>query len=495
MSQYHPSRPGSEESPRRIPPEERERQARFMRSVRDLVSRKASENNAPLYCYIQTFGCQQNEADSERLSGMAESMGYLHTDFPEQADLILVNTCAVRAHAEKRALSITGQYKHLKDRKPSLVIAVCGCMVSQEQNLEKFKRSCSYVGIVFGTSLLYRFPEILYRHLTEGKRLFFSDAGDPGNLAEGLPVRRTSRHSAWVSIMYGCDNYCTYCIVPYVRGRERSRSPEAIISEVRGLAEEGYREITLLGQNVNSYGKDLPEQTDFPTLLEQVCAVPGDFLVHFMTSHPKDASDRLFDVMAAQPKIAKRLHLPVQSGSNRILEAMNRRYTAESYLDRIRAVRSRIPDLVISTDLIVGFPTETEQDFEQTLSLMREVRFDSIFSFLYSPRKGTPAAEMDGQVPEEVKRDRMKRLLDLQESISLSRNEALVGRILPVLTEGISKSDPSAYTGRTEGGKLVHFPVSSGDIPAGQILLIRITKACPHNLLGEPAEANPTLQP
>ncbi|MBO4797585.1 MAG: tRNA (N6-isopentenyl adenosine(37)-C2)-methylthiotransferase MiaB, partial [Candidatus Methanomethylophilaceae archaeon] len=447
---------------------------------------KEAETNRPVFCYLQTFGCQQNESDSEKLAGMAEAMGYRLTEEPEQADLIVVNTCAVREHAEKRALSITGQYKHLKDRKPSLVIAVCGCMVSQEKNLEKFRRSCPYVGIAFGTTFLYRFPEILYRHLCDGKRIFLSDAGSPGNLAEGIPVRRSSPHSAYVSIMYGCNNFCTYCIVPFVRGRERSRTPEAILAEIRSLAGQGYREITLLGQNVNSYGRDLPEPTDFPALLEQICSVPGDFLLHFMTSHPKDASERLFDVMASQRKIAHHLHLPVQSGSDRILAAMNRHYTSGSYLETVGKLRKRIPDIVLSSDLIVGFPTETEEDFECTLSLMREVRFDSVFSFLFSPRQGTPAAEMDGQVSESVKRERMKRLLDLQEEISLSRNQDLVGSVFPVLVEGISKTDSTTYTGRTEGGKLVHFRAGEGEDPTGRILPVRITKACPHNLIGEP---------
>ena len=290
-----------------------------------------SEHGTSRRCFVQTFGCQQNEADSERLAGMAAAMGYAMTDTPQDADLILINTCAVREHAEERALSITGQFKHLKEKNPDLVIGICGCMVSQETRKERIKHSYPYVSFLFGTSMLYRMPEILYRYLNEHKRQFFLDAGDAGNIAEDIPVCRKSDKQAWVSIMYGCNNFCTYCIVPYVRGRERSRRPERILDEIRGLIAEGYREFTLLGQNVNSYGRDLEDDIDFPDLLAQICALDGDFRVHFMTSHPKDASRKLIDVMAANEKAAKHFHLPLQSGSDRVLAAMNRRYTIGQY--------------------------------------------------------------------------------------------------------------------------------------------------------------------
>ncbi|MGM9624274.1 MAG: tRNA (N6-isopentenyl adenosine(37)-C2)-methylthiotransferase MiaB, partial [Eubacteriales bacterium] len=343
-----------------------------------------SETGGVRRYFIQTFGCQQNEADSERLAGMVSEMGYEPADKPADADLILINTCAVREHAEERALSITGQFKHLKEKNPSLVIGICGCMVSQETRKERIKQSYPYVSFLFGTSMLYRLPEILYTYLNEKKRLFYLDAGDAGNIAEGIPVRREKEKQAWVSIMYGCNNFCTYCIVPYVRGRERSRSPEAILDEIRGLIADGYREFTLLGQNVNSYGRDREDGIDFPELLDRICALDGDFRVHFMTSHPKDASEKLIDVMAKNEKAAKHFHLPLQSGSDRVLRAMRRSYRREKYLGSIERVRSAMPDAALSTDIIVGFPGETEDDFQQTLDVVREARFAAAFTFQYS---------------------------------------------------------------------------------------------------------------
>ncbi len=433
--------------------------------------------------FVQTFGCQQNEADSERLAGMAVEMGYLPAECANDADLILINTCAVREHAEKRALSITGQFKHLKEKKPDLIIAIGGCMVSQEKNKERIKHSYPYVSFLFGTSMLYRFPELLYTYIIDKKRRFYLDAGDAGNIAEGIPVQRSGDRKAWVSIMYGCNNFCTYCIVPYVRGRERSRFPEDILDEIRGLAANGVKEVTLLGQNVNSYGKDLEQPCDFPTLLEKVCAIPGDFTVHFMTSHPKDASHRLIDVMAAHDKIAKHFHLPLQSGSNRVLSAMNRRYTWEMYQETLAYMRQKMPDITVTSDLIVGFPTETEEEFEETLHAVRTVRYDQIFTFIFSPRTGTPAAVMDGQISDAVKGDRMKRLLDVQNEIMLEKNQALIGKEYHILCEGRSKYNDALFSGRTEGGKLVHFAADDADI--GTIVAVRITDAETFSLMGE----------
>ncbi|MBP3919835.1 MAG: tRNA (N6-isopentenyl adenosine(37)-C2)-methylthiotransferase MiaB [Clostridia bacterium] len=433
--------------------------------------------------YIQTFGCQQNEADSERLAGMAEEMGYVPVDTPDGADLILINTCAVREHAEERALSITGQFKHLKEKNPELVIGICGCMVSQEKRKERIKKSYPYVSVLFGTSMLYRLPEILYTYLHEKKRLFYLDAGDSGNIAEGLPVRRGDSKQAWVSIMYGCNNFCTYCIVPYVRGRERSRSPEAILEEIRTLITEGYREFTLLGQNVNSYGRDLEENIDFPDLLERICRLDGEFRVHFMTSHPKDATQKLIDVMARNEKAAKHFHLPLQSGSDRVLAAMNRRYTIAHYLDILAYMREKMPDITVTTDIIVGFPGETEEEFLETLNAVERARYDQIFSFIFSPRTGTPAAEME-QLPEDIKQNRMARLLETQNRIMLEKNRACIGKVYSILVEGASRGDKSMYAGRTEGGKLVHFPADEALSLRGQVVNVKITDAETYHLWG-----------
>ncbi|MBO5649807.1 MAG: tRNA (N6-isopentenyl adenosine(37)-C2)-methylthiotransferase MiaB [Clostridia bacterium] len=443
-----------------------------------------AENGRERRYYIQTFGCQQNEADSERLAGMAEAMGYVPVDTAADADLILINTCAVREHAEERALSITGQFKHLKERNPELIIGICGCMVSQETRKERIKHSYPYVSILFGTSMLYRLPQILYAYIAGRKRQFFLDAGDPGCIAEGIPVRRADARKAWVSIMYGCNNFCSYCIVPYVRGRERSRRLHAILEEIRGLIANGYREITLLGQNVNSWGHDLDEGVEFPDLLAAICALEGDFRVHFMTSHPKDASHRLIDVMAENEKAAKHFHLPMQSGSNRVLAAMNRRYTAESYLNILAYMRQRMPDITVTSDIIVGFPGESEEDFEKTLEAVRIARCDQLFTFIYSPRTGTPAARME-QLPEKVKQDRMARLLAVQNEIMLEKNLACVGKEYMILVEGLSRGDRTMYAGRTDGGKLVHFPADPDQSLTGRVIPVRITAAETYNLWGE----------
>lgn len=459
--------------------EEIERQYDYMNAVRRML------DGAPRYALVRTYGCQQNEADSERLSGMLISMGYTLTEREEDADLILVNTCAVREHAELKALSVTGQFKHLKEKKPSLIIGICGCMVTQEHREETIRHSYPYVDILFGTSMLHRFPELLFAALETGKRQLFP-GNDAGRIAEGLPVKRESNFKAWVSIMYGCNNFCSYCVVPYVRGRERSRQPEEILREIRELAASGYREITLLGQNVNSYGKDLEKPTDFPTLLEKICQIEGDFLIRFMTSHPKDATRRLVDVMAANPKIARHFHLPLQSGSDEILRRMNRHYTAESYLAFVGYLREKIPDIAITTDIIVGFPGETEEDFEKTLEMLRKVEYDNIYSFIFSKRKGTPAAEMKDQIPPEVQKERFARLLSLQTEISKRKNFEYEGKTIEVLVEGRSKTDESKLTGRNEKGRLVHF--EGDDSLIGKAVRVTVRKADTYALFGELAE-------
>ena len=439
-----------------ISEEEMTAQADYSERVRKI----ACADGKTKYCYMQTFGCQQNEADSERIAGMARAMGFEPTETAQQADMIVVNTCAVREHAELKALSITGQFKHLKEKKPELLIGICGCMVSQEHREDDIKHKYPYVDFLFGTSMLYRFPEIVYKTVTQKKRQFFLDDNE-GNIAEGMPIVRKNPVQSWVSIMYGCNNFCTYCVVPYVRGRERSRKPACILQEVRQLAQNGCKEITLLGQNVNSYGKDLEDGIDFPDLLEQVCRIEGDFTVRFMTSHPKDASEKLISLMAREPKIAKQFHLPLQSGSDRVLKRMNRKYTREDYLELLRKMRCLMPDITISTDIIVGFPGETEEDFEQTLTALKEARYDSLFSFIYSPRVGTPAASYPDQISPEVKKERFARLLETQNAISLQKNREMIGRVVDVMTEGVSKTDEKVYSGRTNGNKLVHFTAAS----------------------------------
>ena len=406
-----------------------------------------------LRAYTHTFGCQQNEADTERIRGMLHEMGYEMTDDVNEADFILFNTCAVREHAEDRAFGNIGALSHLKKRRPEVVIALCGCMAQQEKNVEKIKKSYPQVSLLFGTHALWRFPSLLYRVLSGEKRVF--DIGGEDDIAEGLPVLRAGGAKAWLSIMYGCNNFCTYCIVPYVRGRERSRRPEEIEKELRELVAAGYKEITLLGQNVNSYGKDLGLDIDFADLLRRLNAVPGDFWLRFMTSHPKDAGPRLFDAMADCEKVAKQLHLPFQSGSDEILRRMNRRYTAASYKELIAYARRRMPDITLSSDIIVGFPGETEADFEQTLALVREERFDLLFTFLYSPRSGTPAASYDDPTPSAEKQKWFERLLKAQDEIVAEKQAAYQGRRLRLLVDGTAKGPDYPFTARTEGNLLV----------------------------------------
>ena len=447
----------------------------YMKALKEI-----NEGRALSACVV-TYGCQQNEADSERIAGMLSESGYGIVKDTSLADVIIVNTCAVREHAEERAFSITGGYKHLKEARPWLKIGMCGCMASKADTSEKIKKSYPYIDFVFGTEKLAELPEIIYRAISGGKRVFVPNNGDI-EIAEGLPVVRESDFRAWVSIMYGCNNFCTYCIVPYVRGRERSRRPEKIIEEVEELAKSGCREITLLGQNVNSYGKEFSDECNFADLLSRICKIDGDFIVRFMTSHPKDASKELIDVMAENPKIAKHFHLPVQSGSDRILKEMNRHYDRETYLSLVEYMRERMPDIAISTDIIVGFPGETEEDFLDTLDLMRKVKYDMIFSFIYSPRTGTPAAKME-QVDDKIKSERMERLLKLQNELLAEKNLSYVGKTMRVLVEGRSKTNTEKMSARTEGNRIVLF--DGDDSLTGNFAYIRITKSAPFALFGE----------
>ncbi len=456
-----------------------------MNSYISLVRELTAEKKHPKV-FVETYGCQQNEADSERILGMAVEMGYTPTDTPEDAALIIVNTCAIREHAELKALSRTGRYKKLREENPDLLLGMCGCMVQQAHRREDIYNRYPYVNFVFGTNMLASFPEVLYRALTVKKRQFAVEPYDdviPATFPEGLPVCRAFEKKAWVSIMYGCNNFCSYCIVPYTRGRERSRAMDAILAEVRELVEKGYKEITLLGQNVNSYGKDLGMKNGFPDLLAEISKLDGDFVIHFMTSHPKDATDALFEVLASDTRFSRRVHLPVQSGSNDVLKRMNRRYTREKYLERVESLKKYMPDAVLTTDIIVGFPGETEQDFEDTLSLLETVRYDAVFSFVYSKRKGTPAAEMADQVEDEVAKCRMKRLLDTQMKIATEINAGFIGKTLRVFVEGASKTDPSILAARTSTGKLVHFNATpKGEAAIGTFADVFIERSDPFTL-------------
>ena len=467
---------------RQISAEESDRQRSFIAEIRAINDSFYFENGYRKQAFVMTLGCQQNEADSEKLAGMAEAMGYEISESPDNAYLIMVNTCAIREHAEKRALSIVGQYKHIKAKNPELVICICGCMVVQEHRIQDIKMRYPYVDILFGTSSIHKLPELLSEKLKKGKRVLRSDEKEY-LVAEGLPIRRESNYRAWVSVMYGCNNFCSYCIVPYVRGRERSRRPEEIIKEVRELVDAGYKDITLLGQNVNSYGKDLGGGQDFADLLADLDKIEGDYLLHFMTSHPKDATRRLIDVMSESKHVARQFHLPMQSGSDRVLKAMNRRYDFEKYIGIVDYIREKMPTATITSDIIVGFPTETEEEFEDTLNALRRARFDMIFSFIYSPRKGTPAAEMDGQIPSDVQKERFERLLAVQAEISLSSNKPFEGKTVRVLCDGRSKNNKEVFSGRTEGGKIVFFDAEDSDM--GSFLNIEIERGDTFALYGK----------
>ena len=429
--------------------------------------------------YVETYGCQQNEADSQTLRGLLSQCGYDIIQEAEGADVVIMNTCAIREHAEQRVFGNLGALTHTKRRHPEQKIFLCGCMAGQTEVVERIRKSYPHVSGVFSTHHLWQFPELLYRVLTEKKRQFFVQ-DEAGAIAEGLPMLRDNTLKSWVSIMYGCNNFCTYCIVPYVRGRERSRKPQDILEECKALIASGCKEITLLGQNVNSYGKDLDCGVDFADLLAQIASLDGDFLVRFMTSHPRDASTKLFDTMAQYPKIAKQLHLPFQSGSSRVLKAMNRHYDRETYLSKVEYAKKVMPDLVLTSDVIVGFPGETEEDFQETISLIRQVRYNALFTFIFSPRPGTPAAKMEDPTPASEKNRRFDELCALQNSISEELHRAYVGKVMRCLVDG--QEDGNLLTARTEGGRLVRF---SGD-PAliGSYRNLEITGSTTWSLTG-----------
>lgn len=461
-----------------ISPDQVEQQLSHCAAVAELTAQWPEK---PL-AFVDTYGCQQNEADSERIRGWLDKMGYGFTDSEEEARIIVINTCAIREHAEQRVFGNVGALVHVKRRHPDTLICLCGCMAQRPQAAQKIRESYRHVDLVFGPHALWKFPEMVH-HLLKARGRTFAVDDEPGSIAEGIPVVRQDRVDAWVSVMYGCNNFCSYCIVPYVRGRERSRRPEDILAEVRQLAEEGYKDITLLGQNVNSYGKDLEDPMDFAGLLEAVNAIPGDFLIRFMTSHPKDATQKLFETMARCEKVAPVLHLPFQAGNDRILHMMNRRHTREQYLEKIRVLKALIPDIVLTSDVIVGFPGETTEEFEDTLRVLEEVRFDALFTFIYSPRPGTPAAEMDDPMPREEKLANFNRLTALQDAISEEKHAAYIGKTVRCLLDGLSDDERYDLTARTPGNRLVRV---TGDPSAlGRFRDVRITGANKWSLFGE----------
>jgi tRNA-2-methylthio-N6-dimethylallyladenosine synthase len=454
------------------------RQREFTEKIKDLHIQRGKTVQA----LVDTFGCQQNVADSQHIMGMLEAMGCEFVTEPAEADIIVLNTCAIRDHAEKRVYGNLGALTHTKKANPEQIICLCGCMAQRPEVAEKVRQSYRHVDLVFGPQALWKFPELLYQVYTRRGRVF-SVENEHGSIAEGMPVVREGRTRAWVSIMYGCNNFCSYCIVPYVRGRERSRDPEQIIAEVRQLAAEGYKEITLLGQNVNSYGKDLGTGYDFADLLAALDEIPGDYLIRFMSSQPKDASFKLFDTMARCSHVAKQLHLPVQSGSDRVLRAMNRPYDKARYLELITYARKVMPELVLTSDVIIGFPGETEAEAMETVALVEQVRFDALFTFIFSPRPGTPAAKLDDPVPRAEKQVWFDRLCDAQNKISEEIHAQYVGRTLRCLIDGQSDDSRWPLTARTAGGRLVHLVGDKAAI--GTYRDVKITDSNTWALFGE----------
>ena len=444
---------------------------------------RAAYDTPPL-AFVHSYGCQQNVNDGERIKGVLVDIGYGLCDKPEDADLILFNTCAVREHAEQRVFGNVGALKGLKEKKRGLMIGLCGCMANQKHVVEKLRKSYPYVDLVFGVDGIDTLPQLIAQKLQKHKRVLMEPAQRPV-IVENIPIRRESEFRAWLPIMYGCDNFCTYCIVPYVRGREKSRKPGDILAEFRGLVEAGYKEITLLGQNVNSYGKGLEEQVDFADLLNLLCAVPGDYQIRFMTSHPKDASRKLIDTIAAQDHLCKHIHLPVQSGSDRILKEMNRHYTVAQYMDLVNYAKEKIPGVTFSSDIIVGFPGETEEDFQATLDLIQQVKYMQLFTFIYSKRTGTIAAKLPDPATHAEKAARMDRLLKLQDSIAFPMIAAMAGQTVKVLVEAAGRT-PGTLNGRLDNNLVVEFPAEESLI--GQYANVRLTGSRAALLVGELAE-------
>lgn len=464
------------------PLEEPARQYYFMEKAKEYVAEMSEKLGRPLVAVIQTFGCQMNARDSEKLLGILEKVGYVEGTDEETADFVIYNTCTVRENANLRVYGRLGQLGAMKKKYPHKMIALCGCMMQEPEVIEKLKKSYRFVDLIFGTHNIYKFAELLTSAM-QSDRTVIDIWKDTDKIVEDLPVERKYPFKSGVNIMFGCNNFCSYCIVPYVRGRERSRDPKAIIREIERLVADGVVEVMLLGQNVNSYGKNLEEPMTFAQLLQEIEKIEGLERIRFMTSHPKDLSDELINVMAHSKKICKHLHLPVQSGSSRILQKMNRHYTKEHYLEVVRKIREAVPDISLTTDIIVGFPGETEEDFQDTLDIVRQVRYDSAFTFIYSKRTGTPAAAMEDQVPDDVVKDRFDRLLKEVQQISAEVCSVHQGTTQDVLVESVNDHDPSLVTGRMSNNLLVHFPGDESMI--GKIVTVYLKEAKGFYYMGE----------
>lgn len=452
--------------------------------IEQLKKNKVTEEERKTF-FISTFGCQMNEEDSEKLSGMLKTQGYTPTENRDEASIVIFNTCCVRENAENKVFGNLGMLKKQKEKNPDLIIALCGCMMQQKGMADEILKRFPYVDIIFGTHNSYKFPEYLHRVQTDGvqiKEIFDKEA----EIVEGVPIDRKSSVKAFVTIMYGCNNFCTYCVVPFVRGRERSRKPEDIIKEIKELVAQGYKEVTLLGQNVNSYGKGLEEEISFADLLRRINEIDGLERIRFMTSHPKDLNIEVIHAIRDCDKLCEQIHLPVQSGSDAILKVMNRHYTKEYYLDLAKKIREEIPDVTFTTDIIVGFPGETEEDFLETIDLVKKVQYDSAFTFIYSRRNHTPADRMENQISDDVKHDRFNRLVEVVNEGIVASNKAAEGKVYEVLVEGTSKNDETKLTGRTRNGKLVNFDGCKEMI--GKLVNVKIVEAKSFSLVGEVVE-------
>ena len=460
---------------------ESSRQYEYMEEMKKWVQKKSEELGRKLTCHVTTFGCQMNEKDSEKLLGILETIGYEEVE-TEEADFLIFNTCTVRENANTKLYGHLGQVKKMKERNPQMMIGLCGCMMQEEHVIEKIRSSYKFVDIIFGTHNIFKLAELLKARV-DSKGMIVDIWKDTDQIVEDLPSDRKFSFKCGVNIMYGCNNFCSYCIVPYVRGRERSRKPEDIIKEVKQVVSEGVKEVMLLGQNVNSYGKTLEEPMSFAQLLREVEKVEGLERIRFMTPHPKDLSDDLIEVMATSKKVCKHMHLPMQSGSSRLLKLMNRHYTKEGYLELVRKIRKAVPDIALSTDIIVGFPGETEEDFAQTMDVVKKVEYDSAFTFIYSKRTGTPAAAMEEQVDEAVVKERFDRLLAKVQEIAAKKAAEDVGKVEEVLVEEINDHDATLVTGRTSKNYLVHFKGDKSLI--GSIVDVKLCESKGFYYIGE----------
>ena len=456
-------------------------QYEYIDKLKDIISDKSNRLGRKLTYNVTTFGCQMNARDSEKLRGILDKVGYIRTE-SEDADFVIYNTCTVRENANNKVYGRLGYLNSLKKKNPNMIIALCGCMMQEEVVISKIKESYSFVDLIFGTHNIFKFPELLYNAI-QSEDMIIDIWEDTTRIVEKLPTSRKYAFKSGVNIMFGCNNFCSYCIVPYVRGRERSRKPEEIIDEIKELVSDGVKEVMLLGQNVNSYGKGLDEDIDFAKLLRRVNDIEGLERIRFMTSHPKDLSDELIEAMADCKKVCQHLHLPLQSGSSEILSKMNRHYSKEDYLALVDKIRTKIPDIALTTDIIVGFPGETEEDFLETMDVVKKVEFDSAFTFIYSKRTGTPAAAMDNQVPEDVIKDRFDRLLAEVQSIGRSKAETYTGSIQSVLVENVNSQDDSLISGRMSNNSIVHFPGDESLI--GSIVDVKLTECKGFYYIGE----------